>query len=290
VDELAERVGARPDTLHRVLRALAAEGLFAEVAPRTFEVTGIGELLRDSDRSLRYVALMHGEQIFDLFGDMLETVRTGVPVPIMRNGRSRWEELADDPEQSEVFNLAMRGRAAPLAERAAALDWADISTVVDVGGGSGGVLLPLLQREPHLSGVLFDLPHVAEDGQRAIASAGLADRCTVESGSFFEQVPGAADAYLLSNILHDWDDAESIGILETCRAAARPDSRLVVLENIVPEGDDPHHAKVLDLLMLVVLGGRERTETEFRELLRGGGFELEQVVGDAPGALLARPD
>jgi hypothetical protein len=289
VDEIAERVGARPDPLHRVLRALAAEGLFTEVEPRTFAVTEQGELLRDHDRSMRYIALLHGEQTFGLFTDLIETVRTGVPVPILRTGRSRWQELADDPEQSEVFNLAMRGRAAPLVEVASAVGWDDVATLVDVGGGSGGVLLPLLQREQHLRGVLFDLPHVIDDARGAIAAASLADRCTVASGDFFESVPGGEDAYLLSNVLHDWEDADAVRIVATCRAASRPDSILIILENLVPEGDEPAPAKVMDLQMLVALGGRERTEAEFGDLLAGAGFELDRVVGESPAALVARP-
>lgn len=286
---IAARVGADADALHRVLRALAAEGLFEEVEPRTYRTTDVGELFRDGDGSLRYGALLHGGQTMRLFLNMIDTVRTGTPVPILLHGRSRWEELADDPEQSEIFNRAMRGRAAALVALAGELDWTATRTVVDVGGGIGGVLLPLLQRHEHLHGMLFDLPHVAEDARRVVDEAGLAARCRVESGSFFETVPRDGDAYLLSNVLHDWNDEDAARILHTCRAAMRDDARLVVLESLVPAGDDPHPVKVLDLQMLVALGGRERTEAEFAALLASTGFELEQISGEGPFALEARP-
>ena len=289
VDDIATAVGADADTLHRVLRALAAEGLFAEVEPRRYRVTEVGELFRDGEGSLRYGALLHGGQTMRLFLNMLDTVRTGVPVPILLDGKTRWEQLAEDPEQSEVFNRAMRGRAPALANAASSLDWSGCELVVDVGGGIGGVLLPLLQRHEHLRGVLFDLPHVAEDALRAVEDAGLAERCTFESGSFFESVPAGADAYLLSNVLHDWDDNDAGRILRTCRDAVRIDSKLVVLENLVPPGDDPHPVKIMDLQMLVALGGRERTHDEYRMLFADCGFELVRVTGEAPAALEAQP-
>lgn len=289
VDEIAAAVGANADALYRVLRTLAASELFTETSPRTFAVAELGELLRDGEFSMRYVALMHGAQTMPLFVHMLDTVRTGLPVTVVREGRTRWEILADDPAQSEVFNRAMRGRSVALRETAFLVDWQDIDEVVDVGGGTGGILLPLLQHVPHLRGVLFDLEHVVADAAAAVEAAGVADRCELASGSFFESVPDGADAYLLSNVLHDWGDEDATRILRTCRAAARDDSKLVVLENLLPEGDEPHPAWMLDMQMLVAIGGRERTQSEFRGLLRGGGFELEQIVGDRPVALVARP-
>jgi len=289
VDDIAAQVGADPDALYRVLRALAGEGLFAETEPRSFEVTELGELFRDGEGSLRYGALLHGGQTMRLFVHMLDTVRTGTPVPILRDGKTRWEQLAEDPEQSAVFNRAMRGRASALAAVLTQLDWSATKDVVDVGGGIGGVLLPVLQRQEHLRGVLFDLDHVADDARAAIAAAGLSDRCSFVAGSFFESVPVGADAYVLSNVLHDWNDDDATRILTTCRAAVRDDSRLIVLENLVPPGDDRHPVKVMDLQMLVALGGRERTEDEYRELLRATGFSLVRVAGAAPAALEAIP-
>ena len=289
VDELASRVGADADALYRVLRALAAEGLFTELAPQTFAVTETGELLRDGDSSMRYLAIMHGRQTAPLFLEMLGTVRTGTPAPVLRHGKSRWEILAASPEDSEVFNRAMRGRAAIRAAPLALMDWSATEVVVDVGGGSGGVLLPLLQREPHLHGVLFDLEHLAAEANAAIVAAGVAARCRFEAGSFFERVPGGGDVYLLSNILHDWPDAEAVQILAACRSSIDSPARLVVLESLLRRGDDPDYTKILDLQMLVAIGGRERSDPEFRALLDAAGFALERIVGDGVVAIEARP-
>lgn len=289
VDELAGRVGADADALYRVMRALAAEGLFVETAPRAYATTDLGELLRDGPETMRYFALLHGSQSMPQFVDMLETVRTGVPVPIRRDGRTRWEQLADDPEGAEIFNRAMRGRAERLHLALRTVDWSDARTVVDVGAGMGGVLLPHLAREPHLHGLLFDLPFAEPDAQSAIAEAGLADRCDFVGGDFFQAVPDGGDVYLLSNVLHDWADDEARRILSTTRRAMRDDARLLVLEDVVPPGDERRPVKILDLQMLVALGGRERTEHEFRSLFEAAGFELVETAGTGPHTLLGRP-
>lgn len=289
IDEIARAVDANADALYRVLRMLAGEGLFREVSPRVFAVTDLGELMRDDDVSARYTALMHGGQTMKLFQDMLDSVRTGTPVPVLRHGKTRWELLAEDPEEAEIFNRAMRARAPALAAAALSVPWDGVRTVVDVGGGTGGVLFPLLAAEPHLQATLFDLPQIETEAHAAIETAGLSDRCGFVSGSFFEHVPAGADAYVLSNILHDWDDEASARILATCRTAARADSRLVVLENLLPAGDDPHPVKTLDMQMLVTLGGRERTEDEYRRLLADAGFELNRITGETPAALEGDP-
>jgi hypothetical protein len=288
-DAVAEQVGVQPDALYRVLRALTGEGLFTEVAPRAFEITEMGELLRDGEASPRSMALMHGGIWMPLFVDFMDSLRTGLPLTVVKEGRSHWEILADDPEGSEIFNRAMQGRAAALVHTLLLLDWRDVGTVVDVGGGMGGVLLPLLLQEPHLRGVLFDLEHVAADGRTAIAAAGVGDRCEVESGSFFERVPKGGDVYILSNVLHDWYDDYATRIAQACRAAMGTASQLVVLENLVHVGNEPEWSKTLDILMLAGPGGRERTEDEYRRLLAAAGIDLERVVGDGPVALVGRP-
>ncbi|HEX6788750.1 MAG TPA: methyltransferase [Gaiellaceae bacterium] len=289
IDEIAAAVDANSDALYRVLRMLAGEGLFSEVTPHVFAVTDLGELLRDGDGSARYLALMHGGQTMDLFRGMLDSVRTGTPVPMLRYGKTRWELLSEDPDEAEVFNRAMRARAPALAAAALSIPWDGIRTVVDVGGGTGGVLFPLLAAQPHLQATLFDLAQIEGEARATIEAAGLSDRCDFVSGSFFEHVPAGADAYVLSNILHDWDDDACARILATCRAAARAGSRLVVLENLLPPGDDPHPVKTLDMQMLVTLGGRERTEDEYRGLLADAGFELTRITGETPAALEAHP-
>src|SRR5262249_3738595 len=289
VDDLARAVDADADALYRVMRALAGEGLFADGEPRVFAVTDLGELMRDGDTSFRYSALYHGGETLDMFRHMLDTVRTGTPVPELLHGKTRWELLAEEPEEAELFNGVMRTRAHALAAVALSLAWDGVRTVVDVGGGMGGGLFPLLAAEPHLRGTLFDLPQVEAEARAAIETADLNERCIFACGDFFESLPPGADAYILSNILHDWDDLSAARILATCRSAVRADSRFVVLENLLPPGDDPDPVKTLDLQMLVVLGGRERTYDEYDRLLADAGFTITYVTGETPAAVEARP-
>jgi len=284
VADVAAHVDADTDALYRVLRALAAEGLFREDAPGMFTLTPVGELLRDDvEGTLRYLSIMNAEQLYPVWAHVLETVREGTPAAARVWGKSHFDRLAEQPEEAATFSLAMQGAAAMRMAALLELDWTATSTVVDVGGGTGGMLLRLLGRQPHLRGILFDLPHVGDEACAAIAAAGLDGRCEFVGGSFFETVPAGGDVYLLGQILHDWDDADATRILQTCRHAAADHSRLVAVEQIVPHGNDPHPSKLLDLHMLVVLGGRQRTEEEFRRLLADGGFELTGIV-EGPGA------
>ena len=155
-----------------------------------------------------------------------------------------------------------------------ALDWSAVSRVVDVGGGNGATLVALLLDNPRLTGIVYDLPHVRDDAMRTIETAGLGDRCTFASGSFFESVPAKADVYVLSAILHDWSDQAADAILQSVRSAMTPTSRLVLNEFVIPPGNEPDNAKLLDLHMLVALGGRERSEDEWRDLLSRNGFSV----------------
>jgi SAM-dependent methyltransferase len=289
VEEIAARVDVQPDPLRRVLRVLAGEGLFVEDPPRSFRTTPRGELLRDGDASLRYIALVHSySQKF--WADAVASMRTGVPAPILQTGRSRWELLAEAPEEAAAFNRAMRSGAAERLTPLFELDWTNVATVVDVGGGSGGVVLALLEREPHLTGTILDLPHVRADAEAAIAAAGLERRCTFAAGSFFDRVPEGADVYIVSQILHDWSDDETLAILRTCRAAVPPAGRLAIAERLLAEGNERDFTKLVDLHMLFMLGGRERTVTEFEALFAATGFALERVTpGPLISVLEARP-
>jgi predicted O-methyltransferase YrrM len=161
---------------------------------------------------------------------------------------------------------------------AAAYDFSAVGTVVDIGGGRGALLIGLLEAHPHLRGIVFDQPAVAADARKAIAAAGLADRCKAVGGDFFEAVPDGGDAYLLKFILHDWDDERSVSILRTCRRAMRPTGRLLVVELLVPRGNAPSFARSQDVNMLVNLGGQERTEAEYRALFTAAGFELTRTT------------
>ena len=270
VDELAAEVGAEPDTLNRVLRALASDGVFREEAPGIFRNTDASTLLRrGSPGSWREFAHLFGGVFHAAIGELDPS--TTKPTFSRRFGDGFWSWLAANPGERATFDAAMAGGKGRSAERLAALSWRGDETVVDVGGGNGALLTALIERQPGLSGVVFDLPETDRDG------ATLGERVTFAAGNFFEAVPRNGDAYLLSRILHDWDDERAATILHTIRAAAPSGARLLVVDSVIEPGNDPHGAKWLDLLMLVLESGRERTEPEWRALLGGAGFTVDQV-------------
>jgi hypothetical protein len=291
-EELARRTETNADALHRILRALAGEGLFEEIEPRTFAVTDLGRLISENaPGSRRYLSLMFAEQTDAVFDHVLESVRTGEPAATSTFGKPYFDWLAERPDAAETFNNAMAGGTALRIPALLSLDWwHDVKRVVDVGGGNGAVVVELLQAYPHLEGVVFDLPHARDEAEAAIAAAGIIDCCTFAGGSFFESVPEGGDVYVLAQILHDWSDEDATRILRACRRAIPPHGRLVVLEQIVPAGNEPHPSKLLDIQMLVLLGGRERTEDDWRRLLEAGGFELDRTTrGPRASAIEARP-
>jgi O-methyltransferase domain len=261
VADLAREAGANPDTLYRLLRALASDGVFAEEAAGIFHNTPASEELR------------HGggwDDIATLFGGVWYQAvagldQTGVPSFPRDFGTDFWSWLAEHPDQRAAFDRAM-GQDKRSFERLASHAWHGDETVVDVGGGNGTLLEQLLELQPGLTGIVFDLPETVRD------EAALGERITFVEGSFFEHVP-EGDVYILSTILHDWDDERATAILQTIRKAAPPDARLLVIETILPEGNEPNGAKWLDLLMLVLFAGRERDDAQWRTLLADGGFE-----------------
>lgn len=269
VAELSEESGADSGTLHRILRALASDGVFAEDEPGVFRNTEASELLR-TDNPDRWPEFAH------LFGEVfypamaaLDVRQTDVPFARAR-GTDFWSWLATNPEERANFDRAMEGGQPERADRLAALDWREDETVVDIGGGTGRLLRDLLERRPELRGIVYDLPEADRD------ETVIGDRIAFVSGSFFERVP-EGDAYVLSKILHDWDDEPAAAILRTIRAAARDDARLLVLDSVVPPGNEPAGVKWLDILMLVLQRGRERTESDWHALLDGAGFGIEQI-------------
>jgi O-methyltransferase domain/Dimerisation domain len=257
VAELARSAGADPDTLHRTLRALASDGVFAEDEPAVFRNTEASELLRRD--GWPEFAHLFGSVFYDAlrqFPDQLES--------------DFWAWLAEHPAERDAFDTAMAGGKDRPAERLAGLDWRDGEVVVDIGGGSGALLLALLQRRPELRGIVFDLPETVRD------ESTFGDRLEFVAGSFFDAVP-TGDAYVLSGILHDWNDERAAAILQTIRASARPLARLLLIEAVVAPGNEPQGSKWLDLLMLVLLDGRERTEPDWRALLMAAGFEITDI-------------
>ncbi len=279
VEKLAAQVQADPSALHRVLRVLASSGVFSEAAPGAFVSTPLSDGLRtDAPLSVRHMAMFQGSDTYLAAGQMLRAVQTGEPTAEMVFGRSFFEHLASHPDRNACFNQAMGGGAGARAAAARDFDWSRVSVVADIGGGNGSVLAGVLGAHEHLSGVVFDQPHVVTAAQPIIEAAGLTARCAVAGGDFFTDALPAADVYVMAQILHDWDDERSLTILRNCHRSIAPDGRLLLLEQVMPDGDTPSYAKLLDLIMLVLLGGKERTESEWRALLAEGGFELREIT------------
>ena len=267
-EELARDAGVDPDVLHRLLRALASDGVFAEVEPGVFGNIDASKLLLSPGWT--EFAHLFGGVFFQSVADLDRAARNGAATFPDSFGTEFWPWLAAHPEERAVFDRAMAGERWRKAERLAALEWRDGETVVDVGGGNGALLLDLLGRRPGLRGIVFDLPETDRD------ESAFGDDLEFVAGSFFEKVP-AGDAYVLSAIIHDWDDERASVILRTIRAAAPTGARLLATESVIQPGNEPDGAKWLDLLMLVIAGGRERTEPEWSALLEGAGFEPVRI-------------
>lgn len=276
-EELAPLTGTHAPSLYRLLRALAAVGVFAEDGQGRFALTPLGDTLRtDTPGSLRYFAMAElGLDHYQAWEHLLHSVRTGGVAFEHHFGVPVWEYYAHQPEYGAIFQRSLAGiTEATQAAVLKAYDFSPCRLVVDVGGGHGSLIGAILQSHPALHGVLFDLPEVAAVAEQALAAAGVGMRCAVAGGDFFHEVPAGGDVYLLKWILHDWPDAQALEILERVRAAIRPDGRLLVVESVVPTGSEPSLAPWMDLNMMVMVGGRERTEAEYRDLLARAGFRL----------------
>ncbi len=277
---LAKSVECDEDALFRLLRALASIGVFEEIEPRTFSLTPMAEVLRsDVEGSQRALALMMGEEQYQAWGELLYSVRSGNPGFDHRFGQPIFDYLGERPEQARIFDAAMTGiHGRETAAVLEAYDFSEVDVLADIGGGNGSKISAVLERYPEMQGLLFDLPHVVEHARESLEQTGLADRCRFEGGSFFESVPGGANAYLLRHIIHDWDDERSLTILKNIREVIPDDGRLLIVEAVIPPGNDPFPAKFLDLTMLVIPGGKERTREEYEALFAEAGFSLSQIV------------
>jgi hypothetical protein len=282
VDDLAAETGTHGPSLYRLLRLLASEGIFTEVAPRRFGLTPLAELLRaDVPGSQHALAVWDGTAcVWDAWGNVLHALRTGQSAFEHTFGQPHFAYLAEHPDKAAAFDAYMVEQTSR-ASRAIldAYDFSGLSTIVDVGGGRGALLAAILSAYPAANGILFDQPAVVAEASALLAQAGVADRCQVVGGDFFVAVPDGGDVYLLRLVLHDWDDERCVAILRTCRRAMAPEARLLVVEPLLPPGDEPSYGKYQDIQMLVMLpGGRERTEDEHRALLDAAGFRLTRVV------------
>jgi len=270
VDELAATTGTNSPALYRLLRALAAIGVFTEGPGRRFGLTAMGEhLRRDHPLSVDPAARMFGADYeWRAWAELAHSVRTGENAAVWALGEDVWEYRRRHPDDGDVFDATMAVFSrADTGGLLAAHDFGRYPVIVDVGGGTGAVLAGLLAAHPCARGVLYDQEQVVANAAPVLREAGVLDRTSVVAGDFFETVPHDADAYLLVRILHDWDDRDALRILRTVRAAMSPVSRVIVVDAVVGPPDEDPLAKFLDLMMLVSAGGRERTEEEWRALL-----------------------
>lgn len=276
ITELATATSAHPRSLYRLLRMLASEAIFAETADGSFELTETGALLRSG--LLRDFARMFSDADWNSFGALLHCIKTGEPSFKHVNGVGFWEYLNSHPDAQERFDRGMANAAnAENPIVASAYDFSEYRRVVDVGGGRGGFLAEVLKAHTGPRGVLFDQPQVVAKPEY-LERAGVLDRCEVTGGSFFESVPPGGDLYILKRVIHDWPDDVCVGILRRCRDSVAKDGRIVVIDAVVQPGNTPDPNKTVDLLMLALGGGIERSLDEFPELLSRAGLKLTRVV------------
>jgi hypothetical protein len=282
IAELGEATETDAPSLRRLLRALACIRIFTELPDGRFALTSLAEPLQsEHPHSMRSMALCFGEPWnWRPFGELLHSVRTGAPAFDHVYGRSLFDFLSSDPEAGAIYDAGMTA----LAKEGQGLavltyDYSRVESIVDVGGGEGTILADVLRANHHLRGVLFDQPAVVARAKAQLAEAGFADRCTTVSGDFFQWVPEGADVYLLSTVIHDWDDTRAAAILGNCRRAMSQDARLLLAEAVIPPRNEYHFGKYMDLEIMVMYGGHERTRDEYGRLLAAEGFQIRCVTG-----------
>jgi SAM-dependent methyltransferase len=281
-DELARGLRMDGPSLYRVLRALASIDIFREDGEGRFSLTPMGKLLEsDAPGSKRSLARMAGAEFYRSWGGLLPSLKTGGAAFDEVFGKPFFHYMSANPDRWRIYDDAMTGvhdsETIPVLD---AYDFTPFETIVDVGGGNGLALAAILRRHPGIRGVLFDLPAVADRAREVVAGAGVSDRCRIVGGDFFDSVPSSGDAYLLRHVIHDWEDGEAIAILGNCRDAMQPGGRVLVVETVIPSGNEPCFGKWLDLMMLVV-GGRERTREQYGDLFSAAGLRLTRVVPTA---------
>jgi len=297
VERLAADTNTQADALYRVLRALISVGVFSEPQRRTIGLSPAAELLRsDVPGSLLGLVLWSAHPfIRHVSSDLMHSVTTGKPAIEHLYGKPAFECFASMPEVNYDFNNGMTAISAELAPAVLdAYDFSEIGTLMDVAGGHGFFICEALKRHPRMKGILLDQPGVVEGAKCTLCDMRVDDRCEPVAGNFFEQIPAGADAYFMQHIIHDWNDESAQRILGNVRQAlaARPNGRLIIVDVVLPEDTRPHPGKLLDLLMLMFPGGRERTETEWRQLLDNAGFSITKIVSTrvADSVIEAVPD
>jgi cyclopropane fatty-acyl-phospholipid synthase-like methyltransferase len=259
---------------------LASVGVFASDGLGKFSLTPVGQLLQEGPGSLRAMTIHLGERpTWQAWGSLLESVTTGETAFPLAHGKEVFPYYAEHPESSEPFNQAMTEYSAAVVSAVMrAYDFSRHSHIVDIGGGHGFLLSAMLKANPRAKGVLFDIPATAEEAKVEIQAQGLASRCEVVGGNFFESVPEGGDAYVMKSIIHDWDDERAITILKNINKAMRSDGRIFLIETVVPECNRPDFSMLSDVHMMVMTGGCERTTNEYSALFQKSGFALVRVV------------
>jgi len=281
LSDLAKATGVNEDALYRLMRALSSVGVFHEAAGRRFGHTPGSELLRqDHPASIRPMTVWMSDPFhFRCYADLINSIQTGKPSAEKTLGQPVFEYFRDNADESEVFNAAMVSFTNfSIPAILEAYDFSGIQKLVDVGGGHGSVVGSILQKHPTLRGVLYDLDHVVAGAKGLLGSLGVADRCEVVEGNFFESVPAGGDAYIMKHIIHDWDDDKCRVILGHIRKVLPGNGKVLLLESIVPGLNEPSMSKWIDLEMMIFPGGRERTEEEFQKLFASAGFKLSRVT------------
>lgn len=282
-EDLAAATNTHAPSLYRLLRALASMGIFADNGQRQFEMTPLARCLLTSEPgSQRALAIMSGEEHYKAWGELMYSIETGKIAFDKLFGMPCFEFLSQNVEQAKTFDAAMVGvHGRETAAMTDAYDFATFGTLADIGGGNGSLITSVLKKHTSLKGILYDLPGVTERAKSNLAKDGLADRCQVIGGSFFESIPSGADAYLMRHIIHDWDDEKSTTILRNVHKVIKDSGRLLLIEGVISEDNSPSFGKLLDLTMLTIPGGKERTASEFRDLLKQSGFELKRIIPTA---------
>ena len=281
-EEIAQITATHAPALYRVMRTLASLRFFAEDAEHRFALRPLGAALKSGTPSHAAALTLGGELLTRSLDNVLYSVQTGKTAFERSFGMPLFDWLTANPAEASLFNETMVGfHGTEPPAIASAYDFSVFRTIADVGGSTGNLLTTILSQHPGPRGILFDLPHVVRDAPALIQKRGLGDRIRIEAGTFFESVPTGADAYILSHIIHDWNREQCLVILDCCRRAMNSDGRLLLAEVVLPDGDGPHPGKMLDIGMLTVTGGEERTASQYGALLDAAGFRMSRVVPTA---------
>ncbi len=279
-EELASACGAHPDSLYRLLRALASAGIFNRLEGERFELNALGETLcRDVPGSVHTSAMWAGQLLYPTWGGLLRSVKTGESAFQHTHGMSMWEYFEQTPAAGQLFAALLNQRTSELAPAVANVyNFSKFNRIVDVGGGQGVLLATILKANPSAHGILFDQAQVLQGAKEQLATAGVLPRCELVSGDFFDRVPSGGDAYILAHVLHDWNDSKAAQILAACRRAMKENQTLLIIERVVASDQPVLSTTLVDIMTMILVGGRERTEAEHRSLLNTAGFELTDVI------------